>query len=315
MICFYHNDLDGRCSAAIVHMWLGIKTLPYDAQHIPACAFIEMDYAKPIPWDQIHPGEQVWIVDFSFSVADMQKLFTITQDVTWIDHHVTAIEKFKDWPGKIRGIRQGGTAACVLTWKYMHWWTARGEGEENFGNGCSEGLEVPRAVAMIGDYDAWLHQIPDSTAFYEGCKMLNTSEIGSSDWWDLLVGEGAHTDGNGNPLPKLDICGPVIAAGKAAIKYRDAYCLDMCNSYGFETEIDGVKCYFANIYKFGSLGFGDRMKQYPVCAAGAFDGKKWTISLYSTTVDVSLICKNHGGGGHKGAAGFVSEAFPFVRKV
>lgn len=309
MICFYHNDLDGRCSAAIVHMWVGIRDCLSPVQ------FIEMDYNKPIPWDKIHKDEQVWIVDFSFSVEDMTSLMSITTDVTWIDHHVTAIEKFKHWPGKLRGIRQDGTAACVLTWKYIHWWTSRGDGAENFGQGCpSEGLEIPRGVAMIGDYDAWLHQIPDSTKFYEGMK-LKDGTPGSNDWWNVLVEEskGARY-GDGRVCPPKDICGPIIREGEACIKYRDAYCEEMNRAYGFESEIDGVKCWVANIYKFGSLGYGDRMDKYPICAAAVFDGRRWTISLYSKTVDVSLICKNHGGGGHKGAAGFVAEKFPFERK-
>ena len=40
---------------------------------------------------------------------------------------------------------------------------------------------------------------------------------------------------------------------------------------------------------------------------------KWTISLYSQgeSVDVSVIAKAHGGGGHKGAAGFRAEELPF----
>lgn len=293
MIIIHHNDLDGRCAAAIVYTYVATSELN---------TLIEMDYAKPMPWHLISPNETVWIVDFSLSVADMEKLHEITTNITWIDHHVTAIEKFKGWPTKIRGIRNGGEAACVLTWKYVRWWTIEGVGPENFGQGCTGYTELPQAVAMIGDYDAWHHQITDSTAFYEGMKMRPQNPK-DPHWLDLFRrGE--------------KMCPAIISDGKAAIEYRDAYCIDMCNSFGFETEIDGVQCYFTNIYKFGSLGFAGRMKVYPICAAGVFDGKKWTISLYSDNqVDVSKICQNHGGGGHKGAAGFVTETFPFVRKL
>jgi len=40
-----------------------------------------------------------------------------------------------------------------------------------------------------------------------------------------------------------------------------------------------------------------------------FDGKKWTISLYTTKdeIDCSVIAKSNGGGGHKKAAGFQVE--------
>jgi nanoRNase/pAp phosphatase (c-di-AMP/oligoRNAs hydrolase) len=41
------------------------------------------------------------------------------------------------------------------------------------------------------------------------------------------------------------------------------------------------------------------------------DGSQYTVSLYSETIDVSVIAKKHGGGGHKGAAGFVCPKLPF----
>lgn len=88
----------------------------------------------------------------------------------------------------------------------------------------------------------------------------------------------------------------------------------MQNQFGFVSEINGYTCWVTNLYGFGSLGFGEKMQEYDICAACIFDGLRWTISLYSTKVDVSVICKQHGGGGHKGAAGFVSESFPFMKK-
>jgi nanoRNase/pAp phosphatase (c-di-AMP/oligoRNAs hydrolase) len=45
-----------------------------------------------------------------------------------------------------------------------------------------------------------------------------------------------------------------------------------------------------------------------------FDGKKWQFSMYNDDgdTDVSVICKQFGGGGHKGAAGFVSDDIDFL---
>lgn len=122
MICFYHNDLDGKCAAAIVHNWVGIRATADGILLDPR--FIPMNYAKPIPWDQITPNEQIWIVDFSFKPEDMHNLFCTTDDIVWIDHHKTVIDLYKNWHGHIRGIRRPDEAACVLTWKYVHWYTA-----------------------------------------------------------------------------------------------------------------------------------------------------------------------------------------------
>ena len=46
----------------------------------------------------------------------------------------------------------------------------------------------------------------------------------------------------------------------------------------------------------------------------SFDGDKWTVSLYSTSVDVSEIAKKYGGGGHKGASGFHCKELPFMKE-
>jgi nanoRNase/pAp phosphatase (c-di-AMP/oligoRNAs hydrolase) len=76
--------------------------------------------------------------------------------------------------------------------------------------------------------------------------------------------------------------------------------------------IGGQKAYALNAYRFGSQGFGEKAKEYPVCIAFIYDGRQFTVSLYSETVDVSTIAKSFGGGGHKGAAGFVCKELPFI---
>ena len=44
-----------------------------------------------------------------------------------------------------------------------------------------------------------------------------------------------------------------------------------------------------------------------------FTGRKYVVSIYSENpdIDCSEIAKKHGGGGHKGAAGFVCNVLPF----
>ena len=56
-----------------------------------------------------------------------------------------------------------------------------------------------------------------------------------------------------------------------------------------------------------------KLRRYPVCIAYIHDGEKFTVSLYSESVDVSVIAKAHGGGGHKGAAGFICAELPFTK--
>jgi len=280
MICFYHNDLDGRCAAAIIERWPWMDTL------CPRKIYIEMDYNKIAPIDNIQPGEQVMIVDFSFKPEVMTEVLKITPNVVWIDHHATA--KDYDYGRILSGNRtfiDKGLSGCELTWQYCH-------PTEN----------IPRGVALIGDYDAWrLKTDPECFQFYEGLK-LRQDQSPTAKWWSYLLEDVTHW---------VD---EVLIQGESAIQYRDAYCEDFIKQFGYETELDGVKMFAVNLYRFGSKCFGARMKQYPVCIGYAHNGNKYIVSLYSEQVDVSTICKAHGGGGHKGAAGFQCKELPFIKK-
>ena len=275
MICVHHNDLDGKCAAAIVNKWHG--------NNPERLLFIEMDYDRIIDWGAVvAKNKKVIIVDFSLKPEVMNKLLSITKDVIWIDHHVTAKEyPYQDLPG-LRNFEDKAMAGCELTWSFFFPFK-----------------QIPWAVSLIGDYDKWaLKQQPACFQFYEGMKLQDSSPL-SSLWLDLFSEKG------------MENCYDIIETGKAAIKYRDNYCAGLCKSYGYETEIDGHKAYACNQFMFGSGGFGERFKEYPLCLAYIHNGRKFTVSLYSTTIDVSIIAKNHGGGGHKGAAGFTCDNLPW----
>lgn len=272
MICIHHNDLDGKCSAAIVERFNFGHPITY----------IETDYKNPPPPKEVISGQDVVIVDFSYKPAEMEEIIKHAMSVTWIDHHATA----KDYPYQnLRGLRNfedKAFAGCELAWMYFF-----------------PHLSMPMCVKLIGDYDKWALILHDSKAFYEGMKLLKNDPT-ECIWIDLL---------SDNP----NGCNDIIKAGCTATLYRDNYCNSLCKSFGYETEIDGRRAYACNQSMFGSGGFGHRFEQYPLCIAYIHDGKKFTVSLYSTTVDVSVIAKDHGGGGHKGAAGFVCETLPFSK--
>ena len=54
-----------------------------------------------------------------------------------------------------------------------------------------------------------------------------------------------------------------------------------------------------------STYFGEEINNVDVCVTQCFDGKGWTVSLYSNKpdIDCSHCAKIFDGGGHKGAAG------------
>lgn len=290
MWVIHHNDLDGRCSAAIVRH----ATVEEPGRVI---IFIECDYGNynnKIPYEAIQPEDQVVIVDFSLQPPDMQRVIDTGAYIIWIDHHATAAE----YPyQQLRGLRDFADKAwsgCELTWRYFF-----------------SGVPVPRVVELIGDYDKWLLAYgEESFDCYEGMKLMPTDPTG--DFWQKLFDEKAESD--------LKM---VLLVGTTARKYRDNYCNRMCESYGYVVQLpladdpapDAVKMvtgWATNIYAFGSQGFGRRFKDYMFCAAYIHNGENYTVSLYSEVIDVSAIAKFYGGGGHKGAAGFVCKKLPWL---
>lgn len=278
MICIHHNDADGRCAAAIVRRALGSSVLCY-----------KMDYKDPMPDDSLFTkpnGEKedlVVIVDFSFFPENMAHIREMCKEVVWIDHHKTAERyPYQDLPG-LRDFRDKSMSGCELTWDYYF-----------------PVISPPYAVRLIGDYDKWALELAESKEFYEGLKLFNHSP-NADIWEDLFSDHSGITD-------------EVVKVGKIAMRYRDNYCRNLCDTFGYEAKLDGITVFVCNQYMFGSGGFGGRFKEYPACAAFIYDGDRFTVSLYSETTDVGEIAKKYGGGGHKGAAGFVCKELPW-RKI
>ena len=88
---YHHNDADGLASAYLIAKKCVEREVKYE--------LTEMDYSKPFPIENITSEDIVYILDYSIEPAEMIKLLRITNKVIWIDHHKSAIEKYKEWKG------------------------------------------------------------------------------------------------------------------------------------------------------------------------------------------------------------------------
>lgn len=294
MKCFYHNDADGKCSGFWVTLSVGLTDLKYDYDQ----QLIEINYDMKFPIEDIKQNEQIYIVDYSINPNEMRKLLEITQDVTWIDHHKTAIEKYADFEYPIRGIRYDGIAACMLTYCYIHHMTQRGEGEiKPFDLSMTE--DAPMFTKYIADWDVWKFKYGNDTRnFITGFNSLDFSPQ-SENWNKFFI----FPDDAG-----------LIIDGQIMTRYRDGWAREVCKSKGFPVQFEGHKCFALNLPNcnseyFKSIDDGT----YNILMPFSFNGDKWTVSLYSKTVDVSKIAKKYGGGGHKGASGFQCDELPFKK--
>jgi len=293
MKCFYHNDSDGKCAGFWVALSVGLTDLPdYQPE------FIEIDYRMRFPIESIGRNELVYIVDYSIKPDEMRELLKITNNVTWIDHHFSAINEYKDFEYPIRGVRYDGVAGCMLTYCYIHHMTSRGEGVITpFDLSMTE--DAPLFTKLIADWDVWKFDYGDDTRFFQTAFRAYDFEPTSRIWDRFLTEKDSERD--------------MIKEGIVMTKYKDNWAKEYIKM-GFETMFEGHKCFalnlgMANSDYFKSLPQG----KYDILIPFSFDGDLYKFSLYSQTVDVSEIAVKYGGGGHKQASGFQSKEIPFTK--
>lgn len=294
MKCFHHNDADGWFAA----MWV-FRLLKEVSENDK---YISINYNDKFPLDSIEKNETVYIVDFSIPVEDMTELLKITKNVVWIDHHKTAIEKYADFHEDIKGIRCDGISGCELTWLYLKVYTDGGEAKDPCEVDFRESLELcPMHTRYIGDRDVWAYKFGEDTSyFHSGYQAIEIHDVKS------LSEEMIDAD------YKIS---RIIENGKVIESFKKQQRKHVVDNYAYETWFGGFKCLVCNGTDKTSELFGDRFNDYDICAVYNFDGSSYINSLYSKKVDVGLIAKGLGGGGHKGAAGFVTKVNPFIKEV
>jgi len=236
----------------------------------------------------VTPGEEVFIVDFSIEPEEMKRLLERTEKVVWIDHHKTAIAKYEGFDAEIPGIRSVQEAGCVLTWRWM---------VEN------EDAIIPDYVKLIGDRDTWKWEHGDDTRFFHAGMMSHDTHPLEAIWKMVQDRTGV---------------GIVISDGRIIQRYKERVDQDRIREMGFWVQFEGHRCYAVNgLYSSEPFEVvepdADIWLTFRYMPAGF-----WTVSLYSTKVDVSEIAKKFEyngkrGGGHTGAAGFQCSYPPFLR--
>ena len=321
--CIYHSiDLDGWMSAAIVKHWFIKTNNPREINNhitfenhasIADCDtsldFIGYNYGQPIP--DLSEYDKVIMCDISFPKEEMSNVRGKKgNNFIWIDHHISAIndakEIFKEYYGSFNGLRDTKFAACELTWKYF------------FPN-----EPVPEIVRLLGRYDCFGHKGTDEEQkvleFQYGARNYITNYESAYKW--LVRSLNAIND---NTTPEKDI----HRVGKHIYAYL---CTEAKQVYknGFEIRLlapttfgknPNEEIYDQPVYskficinkeRFNPINFGiDYHKDgYDGAACFHYANGKWNFSLYNDNgeVDCSAIAKQFGGGGHKGAAGFIID--------
>ncbi len=283
MKVFYHNDNDGRAAGAVV----GRFNRHFTPQFIP------MLYGNPFPLDEITNEEAVYIVDYSITPKEMSKLLARDGYTVWIDHHMTALKAYEDFPYRIDGLRENGVAGCQLAWRFF---TPAPE---------------PMTLKLIGDRDVWKWEFGEMTAhLHAGLGMYDSYP--DSVIWDRLIGEGWDVPGGEGMI----LFNKILDEGRAIIRFKDQWYKDIREAIGFKTIFEGYPALAVNAPRTGSEVFGaghGKMPDFPLLLVYWHDGEKFGVSVFSDVIDVDKIVTKWGGGGHKRAGGFECYTLPFKR--
>ena len=281
MKCIYHSrDLDGWMSAAIVK------------RKYPDVELIGWDYGVPYPdWEKDIDGHKVVMVDVSFPKTTMLQYMNYN-DLIWLDHHISAINDMGDIEDEIKGMRDPELAACELTWNYFF-----------------PEYQMPELVRLLGRYDCFGHKGTPEEETVLQFQYAARAQISNVDEAYKALAVMSNYDED-------EYIEEWLKVGRGIYAYL---CVEAKQIYARRFTLRFGEYFFAavNQERFNPINFGINYHNDSANDNYYYDGfccfaltrGKWTFSLYNDNgqVDCSVICKSMGGGGHKGAAGFVVE--------
>lgn len=292
---YYHADcLDGFGAACAARRALG-----------DCAAYLPMHHGQPWQADDV-TGRTVYILDYSFPVADLEAMAQIARAVIQIDHHATARNMWTD------RLNAGGRYAHPQLPLQLHFDMDK-SGARLAWEHFLPGSEVPLLIAAIEDQDLWRFRLVETRAL---CRVLHLQPFDFA-LWDAMIDDCATRQ---SPRTQL-----MLAEGEAIERFFSGEVDKLAASrlpmpitlQGPDGPVTGLA---ANTNSLFASELGDRL----AARSGTF-GVVWQLvedkgaplikaSLRARgRVDVAAIAENYGGGGHPNAAGLRMAPADFIR--
>ena len=270
MLCIYHiADHDGKGSAAIVK------------SKFPETELMGLNHDMDIPYEEIEKHDKIVICDIALPVKYMFEL-NKKIDLTWIDHHVSVINEYEELMKSgeyepIKGKREVGTAALVLTWQYFY-----------------PQKELPEGLRLLGLNDIYDLRDRRVRPFEYAVQTYGVNRPTDRIWTQLINSE-------------LDIK-EMVEKGNAILSWVRNRNYRLVRGMAFESEYNGLRCICSNMAQGQSEFFDslDNQRDFDFMVNFFMNKKnKWNLTFYTykNDVDVSKIAAEFGGGGHAKAAG------------
>lgn len=283
-IVYHSYDHDGQFGGAI------LKIAHPDAKMFPLDHTQKDEYSNIC--EKLYDYDTVYITDFSFTPELMSELNERT-NLIWIDHHITAIN---DIDTSIKGIRDASSSGIQLTYKWCN---------ENISNFPKLNKHL---IDILGDYDRWSFDFKDPDCEHylinAGLKSMNTNPSlikGLSTCITLL-----QDDHKSLYAESLTIGKGIVESLKS--HYKNIFKMSE------RVYINGINILIVNASGMNSSAYhfaGIKDETEAICCWHRYAKDKYKASFFSVTnnpdIDLSTIAKKYGGGGHKGACGFIGS--------
>lgn len=283
---FHKSDFDGLCSEAIARQTLGNDS-----------DYFGFEYGDALP--DLTSFDTIYLLDISLPVEVMREH---AKKIVWIDHHKTAMEAMADITFN-DAYTIDGIAACRLAYQYLvnHCKPAKQAYIERV-------VREPYAVQMLGEYDVWRRDNPHTDLFQLGIAAEKAPK------WHLLL-RCADEAGPGAEHVLPYYIENVIESGRAIQSYLEVQNAKLASERGFDIRWEGFLFRVLNTARCNSLTFTAALRpEHDGCLGYFWDGVKWRLSLYGVPrkpdIDLSVIAKKYGGGGHPQAAGATLSSLP-----
>jgi oligoribonuclease NrnB/cAMP/cGMP phosphodiesterase (DHH superfamily) len=225
-------------------------------------------------------GREVYLVDFSYPRAVLREMARGAATLTVLDHHKTAqadLEGFTDEAPNATVVFDMDRSGCAIAWDFM------------FPN-----QPRPLLLGHVQDRDLWKFKL-DGT---RNVMAYVFSFKQSFETWDRLMAAAPVE------LVKMTAAGSAIERKHA----KDvAEAISMCQR---SMVIGGHTVPAAGVPTMMASDAGNLMAQgkpFAACYYDTHSHRCFSLCSSDAALDVSVIAKEYGGGGHRNAAGFRVE--------
>ena len=266
-LVLYHDN----CPDGFTSAWAVWKALGDTAD------YRAVNYGQP-PLLEEAKGRRVILVDFSYPRTVLDALAEVSDHVEIYDHHKTAQADLNDW---VRGavVFDMERSGAGIAWDVFH-----------------AAIPRPALVNYVEDRDLWRWALPDSREISE----LVFSIDRTFDAWSKLSDDLERGRSS------------LVEAGAVLLRAKRIRVKTICANVRWVTlgKLPQRIPVVNTAWDFSEIGeaLAEQFSDAP-CGGYYFDRsdkRQWGFRSRNG-FDVSALCKEYGGGGHRAAAGFVSE--------